>query len=292
MTMREIAVRSRAVQLYDSGAGEPVLYLHGVADMHGAAAGPFPFHDALGSRVRLLAPAHPGCAGSAEDDTMESIDDLVFHTLEVMDALGLDRVDLVGTCVGGWLAAEIAVRNPERVRRLVLIGATGLFVPGAPIADLFMAVQPRNGGIADLRAMLFSDAESELSGALFPDQPADKSVGMMRYQVFRFSSRIGFQPPYFYHVKLRDRLHRFAGPALVLWGGADKFVPTSHARAYGEGLAGSAVEMIEGSGHAVHLEAPDIVAETVAAFIGNGREDIHGYRQDSAGRMEQPGGGA
>jgi pimeloyl-ACP methyl ester carboxylesterase len=132
-----------------------------------------------------------------------------------------------------------------------------------------MAVQPRNGGIADLRAMLFSDPESALAETMFPDRFDDKAVGMMRYQVFRFSSRIGFQPPYFYHAKLRDRLHRFAGPALVLWGGADRFVPTAHARAWGEGLAGSAVELIEGSGHAVHLEAPDIVAKRVAAFIGN-----------------------
>ena len=67
---------------------------------------------------------------------------MVFHYLELFDALGIERFDLVGHCVGGWLAAELAVRHPQRVRRLVLIGASGLFVPGEPIGDVFLHAQP------------------------------------------------------------------------------------------------------------------------------------------------------
>lgn len=267
MTMRDITVRGRKVQVYEAGNGDPLLYLHGVADMHGAAADPFPFHEALAGTYRLIAPAHPGCVGSDEDDTMESIDDLVFHTQEVMDELGLDRVNIVGNCIGGWLASELAARNPERVGRLVLIGAAGLFVSGSPIGDLFMAVQPRNGGIADLRSMVFADGEGALAQSLFPDAHIDKPQGMRRYQVFRFSSRIGFKPPYFYHAKLRDRLHRFKGPAMIVWGGNDRFVPINHANAYGSALSESCVEMIDGAGHAVILEEPDVVADKIAAFM-------------------------
>ena len=69
----------------------------------------------------------------------------MFHYLELLDALGLARFDLVGHCVGGWIAAELAVRHPERVARLVLIGACGLFVAGAPIGDVFMHAQPERG---------------------------------------------------------------------------------------------------------------------------------------------------
>ena len=269
MSMCDLNVRGRTVQLYEAGSGDPLVYLHGAADMHGAAVDPFAFHEALASKFRLIAPAHPGCVGTDEDDTMESIDDLVFHTLEVLDALDLDRANIVGNSIGGWLAAEIAARNPERVGKLALIGATGLFVSGSPIGDLFMAVQPRNGGIADLRSMLFADGEGELAQSLFPDVHADKPQGMRRYQIFRFSSRIGFKPPYFYHAKLRDRLHRFKGPAMVVWGDNDRFVPPTHAAAYGEALSGSTVELIDGGGHAVILESPDVVADKIAAFMAD-----------------------
>jgi pimeloyl-ACP methyl ester carboxylesterase len=269
--MRDLDVAGRKVQLFEAGDGAPVLYLHGVADMHGAAANPFPFHEALAKEFRLIAPAHPGCVGSDEYNTLESIDDLAFHTLEVMDALGLEKANIVGNCVGGWLAAHIAAHNPERVGKLAIIGAPGLFISGSPIGDLFMAVQPLNGGIADLRSMLFADGAGDLAGDLaedlFPDQHRDKEQGMLRYQIFRCIARFGFKPPYFYHQKLRDRLYRFKGPALVIHGANDRFVPPDHAVAYGDGFPGASVETIAGAGHAVTLEKPDEVTNKIAAFL-------------------------
>lgn len=267
MSMRDLDVAGRKVQLFEAGEGAPVLYLHGVADMHGAAAAPQQFHEALAKQCRLLAPAHPGCVGSDEDNSLESIDDLTFHTLEVMDALGLEKVDIVGNCIGGWVAAQIASQNPERVGKLALIGAPGLFVSGSPIGDLFMAVQPRNGGIADLRSMLFADGDGDLAEEWFPDQHRDKEQGMLRYQIFRCVARFGFKPPYFYHQKLRDRLYRFKGPALVVHGANDAFVPPDHAQAYADEFPNGSVETVAGAGHAVILEQPDAVAAKVAAFL-------------------------
>ena len=65
---------------------------------------------------------------------------MLFHTLELIDALGLDRFALVGHSVGGWIAAELAVRHPERVTKLVLIDACGLFVAGAKISPVVYAI--------------------------------------------------------------------------------------------------------------------------------------------------------
>src|SRR6185437_7299507 len=145
VSARTLDVAGHAVELAEAGSGAPLLYLHGFADLHGASLELLPFHLELAKSFRVIAPAHPGCAGSAEDDDIETIDDLAFRMIETIDALGLDRVDLAGACVGGWLAAEVAVRPPERVRRLALVGASGLFVPGEPIGDLFWETQPRDG---------------------------------------------------------------------------------------------------------------------------------------------------
>ena len=95
---------------------------------------------------------------------------MVFHYLEVLDALKLTQFDLVGSCVGGWIAAELAVRHPEKIRKLVLIGASGLFVQGALIGDIFMNAQPEYGSsYATLREMLFSSAEHPMALEMFPD---------------------------------------------------------------------------------------------------------------------------
>lgn len=267
MGTRDISVRGRTVHLFEAGDGLPLVYLHGIADLHGVTTHPQPFHEALAGSVRLIAPAHPGCAGSAEDETLESIEDLVFHLLEVLDVLGISRFDVLGTCIGGWLAAELAVRHPERVGRLVLIGASGLFVEGQPISDLFMMAQAENGSIRPLRAMLFNDPDSEAAESLFADEIADVESGLLRYKAFRFASRIGFKPPYFYHRKLIDRLHRYGGPALVLWGEHDRMVPVAHAEAYLNGLRGGRLEFIAGCGHSPHIEAPAKTADSVLRFL-------------------------
>ena len=267
MSFRDIHVRGRTVQLYESGSGNPLLYLHGIADMHGLATGNCRFHDSMAAKHHVIAPGMPGCVGSDEDNSLERIDDLRFHTLEVMDELKIEKIDIVGNCVGGWLAAEIAVHNPERVGNLALIGASGLFVSGEQIGDLFMAVQPLNGKIDDVRHMLFDDGNGSLAEEWIPDELTGKEQGMLRYKIFRCVARFGFKPPYFYDQKLVERLYRFKGEALVVWGNNDNFVPRSHAAAYAEGFPNGSVEIIEGCGHAVHLEAPDVLAEKVVAFL-------------------------
>ena len=180
-----------------------------------------PFHDRLAARARVIAPAHPGCSQSNENKDIEAIEDVVFHYLEFLDALNIPKFDLVGSCVGGWIAAELAARHPEKIRKMVLIGAAGLFVHGALIGDVFMMAQPERGSsYAGLRQMLFSRQDHPKALELFPDGMGEIEDELRRYQMLRFGSRIGFKPPYFYNRPLRNRLHRITVPALVIWGEA------------------------------------------------------------------------
>lgn len=190
-----------------------------------------PFHEQLAERARVIAPAHPGCAQTDENQDIDTVEDVVFHYLEVFDALKWTQFDLVGHCVGGWMAAEIAARHPEKIRKLVLIGATGLFVEGAVIGDLFMMAQPERGSsYAGLRQMLFASENEPRALELFPDGMGDLEDELRRYQMLRFGSRIGFKPPYFYNRPLRNRLHRISAPALVIWGEDDHMVPVPMAK--------------------------------------------------------------
>lgn len=263
-----VDVRGRKVAMLESGDGAPLVYLHGFADVHGVADDFQPFHLALCQAARVIAPAHPGCAAS--DELPETaIDDVVFHYLELFDALQLETFDLVGYCVGGWIAAELAVRHPERVRKLALIGACGLFVSGEPIGDVFMHAQPERGAdYTSLRHLLFADAAAPAATRFFPDGRGDIEDEVRRYQMLRFGSFVGFRPPYFYHRALRDRLHRAGMPALVVWGEHDHMVPRAHGDVYVAGLPDAdGLRVVAGAGHAAPLEQPDATAALLAAFI-------------------------
>jgi pimeloyl-ACP methyl ester carboxylesterase len=269
---RAFDIGGHAVAVAETGSGEPLVYLHGFADVHGSTGDCLPFHHALATRVRVIAPAHPGCNASEENEEIDTIEDVVFHYLQVLDALGIGEFHLAGASIGGWIAAEIAIRIAERVRSLALIGATGLFVPQHPIADIFMMVQAKNGGdYSDFRHLLFCDGSAPEALAMFPDgrMPAEREL--LRYRMFRFASRIGFSPPYLHDRKLRDRLPRFAGPAVVIAGERDNLVPVAHARAYARGLRNAELKLVAEAGNSVAVEKPSEVAAAVLGCVANVR---------------------
>ena len=268
MSANIVEVYGRKVAVLENGSGAPLLYLHGFADVHSVKDGWMPFHERLAKQARVIAPAHPGCAQSDENKDVDAIEDVVFHYLEVLDALKLTQFDLVGSCVGGWIAAELAARHPEKIRRLVLIGAAGLFVQGALIGDVFMMAQPERGSsYAGLRALLFAGADHPLAMELFPDGMGDIEEELRRYQMLRLGSRIGFKPPYFYNYSLRNRLHRITSPALVIWGEKDNMVPRAHGETYAKLIPNAKLTVIPGAGHSVHVEKPEETAKLVSDFL-------------------------
>ena len=263
-----VDVYGRKVWVLENGSGAPLLYLHGFADVHSVRDGWMPFHERLANRARVIAPAHPGCAQSDENKDVDAIEDVVFHYLEVLDALRLTRFDLAGSCVGGWIAAELAARHPEKIRKMVLIGAMGLSVQGALIGDVFMMAQPERGAsYAGLRDLLFAGADEPQGLTLFPDGMGDIEEELRRYQMLRLGSRIGFKPPYFYNYSLKNRLHRITAPALVIWGENDHMVPRAHGETYAKLMPNAKLAVIPGAGHSAHVEKPDETAQLVTDFL-------------------------
>lgn len=267
---RLVDVRGRAVEVLELGDGPPLVYLHGIYDVHTLQAAPFPFHEALAERFTVIAPAHPGCGASDGIADITSIDDLAFHYLDVLDALDVRAATIAGFCLGGWIATEMAVRNPERIARMALIGAAGLQMPGALVADVFMYSQHRDGGIMrELRELLFADADGKLARAIVPDGRVAIADEVRRYKSLTLAGRVGWEPPYLFDPKLARRLHRVTAPALLVWGADDRLVPVANARAYAAALPQARLEIVEGAGHTVHVEKPDAVAALVVPFLKN-----------------------
>ena len=127
-----LTIAGTRLHLQSAGDGPPLLYLHGA---NGVAW--LPGHDLLAERCRVLLPEHPGWAEDELAGGLEGIDDLVYFYLDVLDALGLERVHLVGHSLGGWLAAELAVTQPHRFWTTTLVDAAGLWLADTPMPDLF-----------------------------------------------------------------------------------------------------------------------------------------------------------
>jgi pimeloyl-ACP methyl ester carboxylesterase len=257
MAFREefLTIRGTKMQLLTGGSGEPLLYLHSA----GGEMVWLPFFELLSQHFTVYLPAHPGFSQSEGLDKIDTIEDLVFHYTDVMDHLGLTQPYVAGLSLGGWLAAELATRYSHRIRKLALINAVGLRVPGSPIADIFAATPE------ETRHLVFHDPQSELAKMFVPDVPSPE-VLENTLKAREATARVGWNP-LLCNPRLRERLYRITVPTLIIWGESDRLVPVAHGQAYHEGIAGSQLVILEKCGHAPPFEKPEEAAKLLCEFF-------------------------
>jgi pimeloyl-ACP methyl ester carboxylesterase len=177
--------------------------------------------------------------------------------LDVLDELGLKEVNLVGLSLGGWIAAEMAVISSHRLRRLTLVGAAGIRVPGVTLPDTF-AMSPEASV-----ALLYKHPEA--AAALLPREPTPEQVEIQLRQRMTLA-RIAWNP-YFENPKLLRRLRRVRVPTRIIWGEDDRLFPLEHAKAWEAAIPGASLVVLPDCGHVVPLDAPDAFVAAVTRFL-------------------------
>jgi len=225
----------------EAGSGAPVLFLHGVA---GAAWDPL--LEQLSGGYHVLAPEHPGFGRGQIPDWMMSVGDVAFFYLDMMQALNLRDVHLVGHGLGGWIAAEIAVKDSSRLSRLVMANAIGVKIGDRETRDIvdIWSLMPN-----EFNALAYHDPKNGERD--YKSLPEAESLAAARNR--EAHARLAWSP-YMHNPKLKSRLHRVAPPTLFLWGTSDRILSESYGRGYCALVPGARFETIEGAGHFPHLE--------------------------------------
>lgn len=249
--MMQIAGTPTAVRR--KGVGRPLLFLHGA----NFTAKWLPFHEELASGADLIAPDHIGFGATPFQEWLEGFDDLVLHYEELREQHGLERFDLVGYALGGWIAAEYATFYPERVRRLVLITPSGLRLEGRPSRDLMSMHASEHGDI------LFNDPANAEQALPDLNDPAEV---VRLYAEARTVARLAWNPRY--SLKLQRRLRRITSPTLVIGAEHDRVIPNEMCDLYADSIAAARIERVAGTGHALLVEQPAIVARLILEFLG------------------------
>jgi pimeloyl-ACP methyl ester carboxylesterase len=243
------------LELLERGHGAPLLFLHGAE----AFLRTDRFLDLLAKERRLIAPSHPGFGRSALPEWLDCVDDIAHLYLELMDRLGLQKVDLIGCSLGGWIAADLASKSPERVNRLVMIGPVGVKI-GRPdrldIPDVFALRQE------ELDRLLFHDADrSRLDVSAMSDEQLRIIVRN------RETLALLAWEPYMHDPKLKHRLHRVDAPALFLRGASDGLVSAEYLAGYAALLPHAQCTAISAAGHTPYVEQPEQAAALVLDFL-------------------------
>jgi pimeloyl-ACP methyl ester carboxylesterase len=234
-----------------AGDGEPLVFLHGAGTVTG-----FDALLPLADRFRLVVPFHPGFGLTADDPTIDDIHDYRRHYLELLDALDIHELSLVGHSMGGWMAANFAVDHADRVRRLVLGAPLGLKVDEHPTQDVF--------AIPGEELLGYLAADPSVFEGHVPMPPTPEFLAD-RYRELTSTARVLWARPY--DLKLHRWLHRLKMPTLILWGEADRLIPVQQAAVWAELVPGADVKTLPGVGHLLFDESSEAL-DAIAGFVG------------------------
>lgn len=251
-----MGVRTRYVEDGARHGGVPLVVVHGY---NGSCDYWFPFFlPSLAVERRVLALDLPGngLSGKLPRHTTETY---VEFLSAFLDALGIERADLMGHSMGGMLSVAMAARYPDRIRRLVLVDSAGLPELARPHWTV------------PLRAL------TDSSNRQWRMYPTFVKIGLRAR-----AAREGLDMIRKYSVR-RD-LRRLRVPTLIVWGSRDRVVPLEHGAFMAKHIPGARLAVVRGAGHMPFYERPEECNRIVLGFL---RGEATGVAPDSIANIEQ-----
>jgi pimeloyl-ACP methyl ester carboxylesterase len=236
------------------GKGPKVLFFGGAEPMRRSGS----WIEDLSKSFDVIAPIHPGFGGSQFVSHIRKPADLALLYLSLLDQLG-GNAAVVGSSFGGWIAADMAIKSCQCIRKLILIDSLGFKFSGpseVEILDLYSSPP------ADIKAALyrdpamrnddFSDADDRFLTHVVEDRTAEAYYGWS---------------PYMHSPDLHRWLHRITCPTLVLWGEQDGIVSAAYGEKIARRIPGAKFQTIPRTAHYPHIENPGSVLACVQDFL-------------------------
>jgi len=208
----------------------------------------------------VILPTHPGFGHASDVADIDTVDDLAYLYLDLLDEYDLREAVVIGCSLGGWIAAEMAVKSTARLSRLILVAPLGIKVGDRETRDIpdIFALPPEEV----VRLQYHDPTQAAVDYTSLSD---DELLVIARN---REATALYAWEPYFHNPKLRQRLHRIAIPTLLVWGASDRFVtPGYYGAAYRDAIPGAQLAIIDQAGHWPHVEQPEVFVERVGAFL-------------------------
>jgi 2-hydroxymuconate-semialdehyde hydrolase len=269
---RTITAAGIRTNVHDVGAGDPVLLIHGSGPGVSAWANWRLLMPELAKSRRVIAPDMVGFGYTDRPANQRyDMDTWVAQAVGLLDAMEIERTDLVGNSFGGALALALTIRHPQRVRRLVLMGSVGAKFPITPGLDAVWGYEP---SLAAMRALLDIFA--------FDRKLVTDELAKLRYEA---SIRPGFQESFaamFPAPRQRwvdamasreDNIRAIAQQTLVVHGREDKVIPLANSLTLSSLIPRAQLHVYPQCGHWTQIEHAARFAQLVGNFLAEAGAD-------------------
>jgi pimeloyl-ACP methyl ester carboxylesterase len=287
--LRTVRIHGHDVTYRMSGAGPPVVLVHGIAGSSTTWRAVMP---ALAEHYTVIAPDLLGHGHSAKPRGDYSPGAYASGVRDLLTVLDQERCTVIGHSLGGGVAMQFAYQFPERAERLVLVASGGL---GKEVSPLLKAVTiPGAEYVLPLLLHRRIKDAGQWPGSVarrFGWRPSDTLAELWR-SYSTLTDRHGQQA--FIHtvrsvidvagqrVSAHDRLYLAAAlPTLIVWGDRDRIIPVSHAYRAAEAIPGARLEILEGAGHFLPWRDADRLLPILEDFL---RSTTPGYVPEASWR--------
>jgi 2-hydroxymuconate-semialdehyde hydrolase len=260
-----------ATNYIEAGSGEPVVLIHGSGPGVTAWANWRLVLPALADRFHAIAPDIAGFGYTdRKPGTTYDMDFWVSHAIGVLNALGIEKTHIIGNSFGGALTLALAARHPDRVRRMVLMGACGTTFPLTPGLDAVWGYEPSEEAMADLVRLFAWDTSI-----------ATPELIASRYQA---SIRPGYQESYasMFPAPRQRHIEAIATPdeairaiphrTLVVHGRDDRIIPLESSLRLHSLIPRSELHVFGQCGHWTQIEKRDRFVSLVKGFLTDGED--------------------
>lgn len=227
------------------------------------------FENQVNGAANVIAPTFPGQVERVEEpNTTVTIKDCADDVLRVLDEMGVETFSIVGQSMGGDVALKLALRVPERIERMVLMGSSACAEPAEQKAQFEQMAEPlaAYGLVPDLADVVVTIL---LGASTLSDPDKKPLVDDVRNQLLKL-------PPNFIHAargviereSVVDLLPEITTPTLIVSGTEDPARPPAWSDEMFDGIPDCQLWRIKRVGHSPILEAPALVSERVIDFLG------------------------
>jgi pimeloyl-ACP methyl ester carboxylesterase len=250
---REASVNGTRTVFYIGGEGPPLLFWHGAGTFHG-----IDFARQWTRQYSVILPFHPGFGETADDPGFDTMGSYLAHYEGFLEMLGERRVHLGGISMGGWMAAEFALRRPEMVDRLVLVAPAGIADADVPVPDL--------GAIPPDELLSYLAHNPSVFEPYLPksDAEAQEFNAMLAGEGQTLAKLLPNGP---FRDGLAADARRITAPTLLLWGRQDRILPVALAETWQRALPNVQLQLFDNAGHTLLDESAE-ARQAVVEFLG------------------------
>jgi len=253
-----VIVHGHKIAYYEAGKGSAVILIHGLgADSHHWAAN----IDALSKNFRAIALDQIGYGQSDKPLMRYTVENFSDYLHGFLLALKIPKASLVGNSLGGWVALDFSIRHPQMVEKLVLVDAAGL----RPTAALKMPEGGRKT-LSPLNTRWFFDlldankewATTDLGPNAFERHVQNGDSYTVASSLAEMITGRDFED---------KKLVKVRAPTLIIWGRDDLLIPMAMGEQLHQGIAGSQMIVMDGTGHIPMVGKPAEFNEAVSKFL-------------------------